>query len=126
VAVEHDGQPAFAVIDRATMPPQMGGVAVVDSFVVAGADLAPRYRVMRQGPATIELTYTDDRITGTMAQGGQSMPIEATLDAPVLACGSVLEIALAAMPLEVGYEAAFQTYNPSPMAQGVEDYMLRV
>src|SRR5690606_9361997 len=28
VAVEHDGQPAFAVIDRATMPPAMGGVAV--------------------------------------------------------------------------------------------------
>jgi dipeptidyl aminopeptidase/acylaminoacyl peptidase len=126
VAVEHDGQPAFAVIDRATMPPQMGGVAVVDSFVVAQADLAPIYRVMRQGPATIELTYTDDRIAGTMAQGGQSMPLDVALDAPVLAGGSVMEVALGALPLAVSYEATFESYNPSPMAQGVEAYVLRV
>lgn len=125
-AVEHEGQPGWAIVDRATLPPAMGAAAMLDSTVVTRADLAPLYRKMQQGPGTIEMAYADDEIAGTMSQGGQSMPMRVALDAPVMAGGAVLEVGLGTMPLEVGYEAALQTYNPSPTAAGVDDYVVRV
>ena len=125
-AVEHDGQPAWAIVDRATLPPMMGSVAMVDSFVVAQGDLTPLYRAIQQGPGALEMTYSDAEIAGTMSQAGQTTPINVTLDAPVLAGGAVLEVGLATKPMDVGDEAAFQAYNPSPTGPGVDTYTMRV
>ena len=124
--VEHHGQPALAVVDRATLPPMMGGVAVLDSFVVARADFAPIYRKLQQGPGSIVLTYTDSEINGVMSQGGQSMPFKSALDLPIVADNQALEIALGTMALEEGYTASFATYNPTPGQQGLVTYTMTV
>ena len=124
-AVEYDGQPALAVVDRATMPPMMGGVAVVDSFVVARTDLAPLYRRMQQGPGVIELTY-GEAVEGQMSQGGQSLPINAALDVPIIADSHALEVGLSTLPLAEGYTASFAIFDPSPLAQGVQTYTMTV
>jgi dipeptidyl aminopeptidase/acylaminoacyl peptidase len=124
--VEHDGQPALAIVDRATLPPMMGGVAVVDSFVVARDDFAPLYRKMQQGPGTIVLTYDEKAIGGRMSQGGQTMPFTANLDRPIIADGGALEVSLSALPLEEGYTASFATYSPIPGQQGIQTWTLSV
>jgi hypothetical protein len=124
--VEHDGQPALAIVDRATLPPMMGSAAVLDSFVVARADFAPLYRKLQQGPASIDLTYADGEVQGTMTQGGQSMPFTSSLDRPIVADNQALEVALSTLPLEEGTEATFATYSPTPGRQGVETYTMTV
>ncbi|MDX1530655.1 MAG: prolyl oligopeptidase family serine peptidase, partial [Rhodothermales bacterium] len=126
LVTEHDGQPTYSIVDRATLPPMMGGVAVLDSFVVAQGELTPLYRKMQQGPGTIELTYAADQITGEMSQSGMSMPINVALDAPVLADNQAFEIGLSTLPLEEGYTAAYKTFNPSPSDQGIKEYVLTV
>jgi hypothetical protein len=125
-AVEYDGQPALAIVDRATLPPAMGGVAMADSFVVARADFAPLYRKLQQGPGTIVLTYSDGEVQGTMSQGGQSMPFTSALDLPIVADNNALEVALSTLPLAEGYTASFATYNPIPGQQGLAAYTLTV
>ncbi|MEP0547746.1 MAG: alpha/beta fold hydrolase [Rhodothermales bacterium] len=125
-AVEYDGQPALAIVDRATLPPAMGGMAMADSFVVARADFAPLYRKLQQGPGTIVLTYSDSEVQGTMSQGGQSMPFTSALDLPIVADNNALEVALGTMPLAEGYTASFATYNPIPGQQGLATYTLDV
>ncbi|MEM1042990.1 MAG: S9 family peptidase [Bacteroidota bacterium] len=125
-AVEHDGKPALAIVDRATLPPMMGSVTVLDSFVVAQADLTPLFRKMQQGPGVIEITYDEDEVQGQMSQGGQSMPFTAALDLPIVAGGHVLEVGLSTLPLAEGYAASFAAYNPVPGQQGVSTYTLAV
>jgi dipeptidyl aminopeptidase/acylaminoacyl peptidase len=126
IAVEHEGQPALAIVDRATLPPMMGSAAVVDSFVVARGDFAPLYRKLQQGPGTIMLTYGADSVEGEMSQSGQTMPFNADLDRPIIAGGGVLEVALSTLELEEGYSASFATYNPMPGQQGMQTWTLAV
>ena len=125
-AVTHSGEPALAIVDRATLPPMMGGIALVDSFVVSQGDFAPRYREMRQGPGTIVLTYADGEIQGEMSQGGQGMPFTSALDRPILADGAALDVGLGTLPLSEGYSASFATYNPVPGQQGLATYTMTV
>ncbi len=124
--VEHGGQPALAIVDRAKLPPTMGSLALVDSFVVARGDFTPLYREMRQGPGAIAITYTVGEINGVMSQGGQSMPFNAALDLPVIADNHALEVGLSTLPLKEGYSASFATYNPVPGQQGTATYTLTV
>jgi len=124
--VEHEGQPALAIVDRATLPPMMGSAAVVDSFVVARDDFAPLYRKLQQGPGAIMLTYDDDAITGQMSQSGQTMPFNANLDRPIVADGLALEVGLSTLELEEGYSASFSTYSPFPGQQGMQTWTMTV
>ena len=125
-AVEYEGQPALAIVDRSTLPPAMGGAAMADSFVVARGDFTPLYRKLQQGPGSIVLTYADDEVQGTMSQGGQSMPFTSALDLPIVVDNHALEIGLSTMPLEEGYTASFATYNPIPGQQGIATYTMTV
>ncbi len=124
--VEHDGQPALAIVDRAALPPAMGSMVVVDSFVVARGDFAPLYREIRQGPGAIMLTYAEGEVQGEVSQGGQTMPFTAALDVPIVVDNQALEVALSTLPLAEGYTASFATYNPIPGQQGTAAYTMRV
>ncbi len=124
--VEHNGQPALAIVDRATLPPMMGNVTMVDSFVVARGDFKPLHRKLQQGPGSIMLTYTDSEVQGEMSQGGQSMPFTSALDLPIIADNHALEVGLSTLPLIEGYSASFATYNPMPGQQGVNTYTMTV
>jgi hypothetical protein len=124
--VEHEGQPALAIVDRATLPPMMGSAAVVDSFVVARDDFAPLYRKLQQGPAAVMLTYDDGTITGQMSRGGQTMPFNTALDRPIIPDGLALEVGLSTLDLEEGYSASFATYSPIPGQQGLQTWTMTV
>lgn len=104
---EHDGRPGWLLVSTASLP--MG--AVTDSTVLDRATLAPLARTVHQGPATIRLAYAADAVEGTMEMPGQTMPVEAALEAPLSIEGASLEAGLGALPLEEGYRAAFTSFD---------------
>jgi len=102
----HDGADVWQVID-ATSSPMMDAT---DSLMLDRATLRPVARVAK-GQGTITLSYADDQITGEMNAMGQSMAIDKSLDAPVLAGGSGMEMTLAALPLGEGYETTVRVFD---------------
>ncbi|MEL6444549.1 MAG: S9 family peptidase [Bacteroidota bacterium] len=123
-AIEHEGQPAYAIVDHATLPAAMGGMALRDSFVVAQGTLKPLARTMNQGQMSIEMGYSDATIEGLMSAPQGSMPMSMALDAPVVADGLAMEAALGTLPLEVGYTAQYSAFAPA--TQQVQDHIVTV
>jgi len=102
----HNGADVWQVVD-ATSSPMMDAT---DSLMLDRATLRPVARVAK-GQGTITLSYADDQITGEMNAMGQTMAIDKSLDAPVLASGSGMEMTLAALPLDEGYETTVRVFD---------------
>jgi hypothetical protein len=103
-----NGRTVWRVNDEATTP--MGKMS--DIVDLDRQSLAPVAR-KASGLGTVDLTYAADKVTGSMGAGGQSMPITATLDAPVLSDGAGLDVTIAALPLAPGYKTALRTFEPT-------------
>ncbi|MEW5798469.1 MAG: S9 family peptidase [Bacteroidota bacterium] len=84
------------------------GVDTVDYDAVT---LLPIRQQVQQGPASISFTFTDKSITGTMVAGGQTMPINATLDGPTLPSSSSAGAILATLPFAEGYQTSYSTFD---------------
>jgi dipeptidyl aminopeptidase/acylaminoacyl peptidase len=104
---EFNDQPVWSVIDGASGP--MGVVA--DTFYLDYQSLVPIHRSVIQGMTAITVDYHDTEITGKIVAGPQTIPVSAKLEAPVLGDGSALDLTLIALPLEVGYETTFRTFD---------------
>lgn len=87
-------------------------------------DLSPIKREISQGPVTIVLDHSTDQITGNMSMNGQEKTFSQKLDAPVFGDGGALDLTLAALPLKVGYETMYRTFDPQ--AQKVKLFKLAV
>ncbi len=109
-------QDGWQIIDEATLPPMMGGVAMVDTFEVDPLTLRATRRALSAGPmGAARLAYTEDGVTGEMSQQGQSMPIEVTFETATLSDGSAFELFVSALPLVVGSVYDFTIYSPQGM-----------
>jgi dipeptidyl aminopeptidase/acylaminoacyl peptidase len=108
VAREERGGEAVLVITSSAATP-MGDTS--DAYVLAAASLRPRSRTAHQGPATIEVTYGDAAVTGTIQAGAQQFPIEEELAAPVFGDDAALDMVVTALPLADGYEAMLRTFE---------------
>jgi hypothetical protein len=85
-----------------------------DVFELDAETLRPLRRTFVQGPVALDLAYDDAGIKGSFRMQGQEMPIDANLDAPVLAGipgDPVLEAVISALPLAEGYATAIRTFN---------------
>ncbi len=102
-----DGQQVLRVTDVATLPT----ATIVDKLDLDRATLMPVRRSM-SGGATIELSYTEEAITGEMGMQGQMTPVNVELAAPVFSDGSGLEMVMAGLPLEEGYETTLRIFEP--------------
>lgn len=69
----------------------------VDAFTIDKQTLALRKRNVKQGPATIQLAFTDGKVDGTMNIGAGDRPVSAALSGPLLA--EALPV-IAALPVE--------------------------
>jgi hypothetical protein len=113
------GRPVWRVMDAGTGP-----MVLADTIVVDRATTAPIRRAIRQGPATVNLAYTDAGITGQIQAGPQNIPVQVALAEPLTADGGALDLAIATLPLAHGYTTRFNTFNV--MMQSVTPYELRV
>lgn len=84
------------------------GVDTVDYDAVT---LLPLRQQVQQGPATVSFTFTDKAITGTMVAGGQTMPINATLDGPTMPNSNSSGVILATLPFTDGYQTTYKSFD---------------
>lgn len=102
-----DGQPAWLLVEAAQSP--MG--TATDSVYLAREALHPLRRVVRQGPATISMTFEDGAVRGQIEAGPQQLPINATVDGHAFVDGGPLLLALRTLNLEQGAVASMATFD---------------
>lgn len=111
-----NGTPVWRSISTQQSP--MG--SAVDTFVIDQRTLQPIRRKVRQGPATVTLEYTKKAVKGRINMGGNEIPVDVELPAPVFGDGAALELAIGAMPLAQGYKTTLRVFDlqmqkPRPM-----------
>ncbi len=116
----YNDRDAWRVIESASSP--MGVSA--DTIYVDYESLIPIYRSATEGMATIEIEYTESKISGIIKVQAQEIPIRVDLEAPVLSDGGALDLALLALPLDAGFETTFRTFDT--MQQKVQVKHLQV
>lgn len=82
-----------------------------DETEVVKATLSPLKRAVKQGPVTINATYSADKVTGSMGMNGQNKPLEAKLDGALFADGAGDGLQLATLPLKEGYSTTFRNFD---------------
>jgi dipeptidyl aminopeptidase/acylaminoacyl peptidase len=83
----------------------------IDTTYVDMESLRPLKRSMKMGEVTARATYSNDKIEGAIDMGGNQMPIDVDLSAPVLCDGGALEFVMGALPLADGYETTLRTFD---------------
>jgi dipeptidyl aminopeptidase/acylaminoacyl peptidase len=84
---------------------------ISDQSVLTKGTLVPVSRVVHQGPMTIDMTFKDGKVAGTMAANGQSRPITAELGGPLFGDGAGAQAVLASLPLAENYTVAFRNFD---------------
>jgi hypothetical protein len=105
-AIEAEGG-TWVITDTVTMPM---GVAVDITTVEKGSLIVTR-RSVKQGPVTIELTFADGKVTGTLSMGAEPKPIAADLGGPLFADGAGSWEAVARLPLAEGYAVTYRNFD---------------
>jgi dipeptidyl aminopeptidase/acylaminoacyl peptidase len=104
----------WVVTGTAKMP--MGDA--VDITTLDKATLVPRKRSIKQGPASIELTFADGKATGTIAMatgfgtpGAEPKPISVDLGGELFADGVGSNEAIASLPLAEGFSTTYRNFD---------------
>ncbi len=104
--IEDTGE-TWTVIDKVSSP--MGQAE--DRTTLAKGSLTLISRSVRQGPVQIDLKVENGKIAGTMAMGGEPRPVSVDLGGALFADGAGAFEAIAALPLEPGYETAYRNFD---------------
>jgi hypothetical protein len=98
---------AWTVTDT-TQTPQ-GEVSEI-STIEKGSLLLKR-RVIQQGPATIEMNVTPNKLSGSTTTNGQSKPIDVDPGGALFADGAGAFDVIASLPLADGYSLSFRNFD---------------
>lgn len=101
-SIEVDDTPRLRMLSTSQTP--MGEIS--DELLLQPNSLRPIQRRVRQAGATIEVDFDARAFTGAIEAGGQTIPINVDLDAPVFAGDAGFEAVLASMRLESGYRSS--------------------
>ncbi len=100
--IEDEDGLRLRIASTSTTP--MGEIS--DELVLRPSSLRPIQRRVQQPGATIEVDFDARAFTGAIEAGGQTIPIEVELDAPIFAGESGLEAVLASLPLDENYRTS--------------------
>jgi hypothetical protein len=103
-AATFDGRPVWRIVDAAEVP-----VTAADTLEVDRATLLP-VRRDASGGATVTLRFTQDKVTGKLVVGPQTVPVDVTLDGAVFSEGAGRDVLLASLPLAQGYETSLRMF----------------
>ena len=81
--------------------------SATDHYVIAAGSMLPLSREVQQGPATIEVAYSPDSVTGSI-KAGQEMPISVELDAPAFGADGALEAVILGLDLDADYRTTLR------------------
>jgi dienelactone hydrolase len=83
----------------------------VDITTLDKTTLVSRKRVVKQGPASVELTFADGKATGTMAMGGAPTPVSVDLGGELFADGVGANEAIASLALADGFSTTYRNFD---------------
>jgi dipeptidyl aminopeptidase/acylaminoacyl peptidase len=92
-----------------TMDTPMGEMQ--DTVTLEKGRLTLQKRMVKQGPVSIYLDFSNGKASGTMEMEGEDKPISAELDGPLFADGAGSSLAIGCLPLADGYRTAFRNFD---------------
>ncbi len=84
---------------------------IVDISTIEKGSLLLKHRMIKQGPMTIEMDITPNKLSGTTTMGGQSKPIDVDPGGALFADGAGAFDVIAALPLADGYSLSFRNFD---------------
>jgi dipeptidyl aminopeptidase/acylaminoacyl peptidase len=82
-----------------------------DETIMSKKTLTPIKRMAKQGPATIEMAYSADKVTGSMNMGGNAKTFDTNSEGPMFADGGGASVVLASLPLKEGYTTTYRNFD---------------
>jgi hypothetical protein len=79
-----------------------------DTYLLHAHSLLPARRTVEQGAVHVEMEYSAGGVRGEIQAGPQKIPVDVTLDAPVLGDGASTDTYIAALPLAEGYRGTLR------------------
>lgn len=70
------------------------------------------HRKTKQGPVTIDLLYTDKKVTGSVDLGSGKTPINVDLEKPIYIDGAGTDLVVGRLPLEQNVSIPLETFDP--------------
>ena len=92
-----------------TMQSPMG--EAVDTASLEKGTLVTRKQSIKQGPATVNVDFADNKATGNMSVNGTDKPIAADLGGPLFADAAGGIQVIACLPLAEGYSTTFRNFD---------------
>ena len=86
-------------------------VASTDTLDLDVFTLLPIRRMVQQGPAVVNLSFSPTAVTGAIVAQGRDMPINVKLTSPVLSDGVGVDIPVCSLPLADGYKATLSQFD---------------
>ena len=102
-----DENGAWTVNETAVLP--QGEIA--DTSTIEKGTLLLKRRLIKQGPMTIDVAVTPDKVSGSMTMNGEAKPIDASTGGTLFADGAGSYDVIAALPLADGYSLSFRNFD---------------
>jgi dipeptidyl aminopeptidase/acylaminoacyl peptidase len=83
----------------------------VDTLEIDATTLASVRRSATQGPGTINLSFSNEGVKGSMSGGGMNVPIDVKSTYPLLSDGPGVDIPVCTLPLSEGYTATIHVFD---------------
>jgi dipeptidyl aminopeptidase/acylaminoacyl peptidase len=84
---------------------------ITDVSTIEKGSLLLKRRFVKQGPMTIEMDVTPNKLSGTTTMSGQAKPIDADPGGALFADGAGAFEVLASLPLTAGYSLSFRNFD---------------
>jgi dienelactone hydrolase len=84
---------------------------IVDISTIEKGTLLLKRRLIKQGPATIEMDVTPNKVSGTETMSGQSKPIDVDPGGALFADGAGALEVIASLPLANGYSLSYRNFD---------------
>jgi len=84
---------------------------IVDVTTIEKGSLLLKHRLIQQGPITIEMNVSPNKVTGTTNMNGQSKPIDVDPGGALFADGAGTFEVIASLPLADGYSLSFRNFD---------------
>ncbi|HEU4434223.1 MAG TPA: alpha/beta fold hydrolase, partial [Pyrinomonadaceae bacterium] len=98
---------AWTVNETATTP--QGDI--VDVSTIEKGSLLLKRRYIKQGPMTVEMNVTPNKLSGTTVMNGQTTPIDVDPGGALFADGAGTFEVIASLPLADGYSLSFRNFD---------------